>query len=248
MKLRLENSKYILTENGLDISIPLREGDNNVNAWYVDPLKIEPVRGEGFIGDTQQGGAVNFKNICLNPHGNGTHTECVGHIAKETYTINQCLKEFHFYGKLVTINPEVQGEDYVLTKKAFEEKMASMDECTVLIIRTLPNDSSKCTRKYSGHNPPYLDIQAMQFLLDLGMQHLMIDLPSVDREQDDGKVLAHHLFWNYPENPDTTKTITELIYVDNAIPDGTYFVNIQITSLELDASPSKIVLYELHDE
>src|ERR1700741_4763931 len=79
-----------------DVSIPLRAGDENVNAWYVGPVKIEPVKMGDWIGDVKQGGSVNFRNIFFNPHGNGTHTECVGHISKEDYSINQCLKKFFF--------------------------------------------------------------------------------------------------------------------------------------------------------
>ena len=59
----------------LDISIPLRTGKENVSAWYVDPIKIEPVRTEQFTGSVEEGGSVNFRDISFNPHGNGTHTE-----------------------------------------------------------------------------------------------------------------------------------------------------------------------------
>ena len=76
-------------------------------------------------------------------------------------------------------------------------------------------------------------------------QHLLLDLPSVDREEDAGQLLAHHAFWQYPAQPRREATITELIFVPNEIADGLYLLNIQITSLELDASPSKPVLYAL---
>jgi hypothetical protein len=53
------------------------------------------------------------------------------------------------------------------------------------------------------------------------------------------------LFWDYPANPQTDKTITELIFIPSNIDDKVYIVNILITSLENDASPSKIVLFEI---
>jgi hypothetical protein len=34
------------------------------------------------------------------------------------------------------------------------------------------------------------------FLHESGIQHLLIDLPSVDKEKDEGKLLAHKAFWN----------------------------------------------------
>ena len=83
----------------LDIAIPLQEGLETVNCFYAPPMETAPVVAGNFIGSTAQGGAVNFLNVKLNPHGNGTHTECVGHIAKERYTINQSLKQFHFIAK-----------------------------------------------------------------------------------------------------------------------------------------------------
>jgi hypothetical protein len=77
------------------------------------------------------------------------------------------------------------------------------------------------------------------------VEHLLIDMPSIDREMDEGKLLAHHAFWQYPENTQFHKTITEFIYVNNEIIDGTYLLNLQIASFENDASPSKPVLYKI---
>jgi hypothetical protein len=80
---------------------------------------------------------------------------------------------------------------------------------------------------------------------------LLIDLPSVDREEDEGKLLAHKAFWNVKDvnnlNTDACLncTITEMIYVNNEVQDGSYILNLQIASFENDASPSKPVLYSL---
>ena len=105
----------------IDISIPLRAGDENVNAWYSAPVKIEPVRMGNWVGDVKQGGSVNFRNVFFNPHGNGTHTECVGHISKEDYSINQCLKTFFFVAELITVLPdELPDGDKVITKQHIE--------------------------------------------------------------------------------------------------------------------------------
>ena len=75
------------------------------------------------------------------------------------------------------------------------------------------------------------------------MKHLLIDLPSVDKEKDEGKLLAHKAFWNYPEKPRYQATITEFIYVPNQVKDGSYLLNLQIASFHNDAAPSKPVLY-----
>lgn len=245
MKLKLENGKYIETSKPLDISIPLRAGVQNVNAWYVDPVSIEPVRTEHFTGSVKEGGTVNFKNIAFNPHGNGTHTECVGHISVEDYSINKELKEFHFFAELITVKPIEEGEDQVIKLEDIKSKTAHVN-AEALVLRTLPNPESKRDFQYSNTNPPYLEAGVLEYLNSIGIDHFLIDLPSVDKEFDDGKLREHHAFWNYPsDNIHRQKTITEMVYVPDSISDGTYFMNLQIASFENDASPSKPVLYEL---
>ena len=228
----------------LDISIPLRGTKENVTAWYVNPPEFTPVMENGFIGEVNLGGAVNFRNIFFNPHGHGTHTECVGHISKEPYTINQCLKQFTFYAKLVTITPYNVDGDSVIMKEQIE-KLWSNNDADALIIRTMPNGDNKLGKQYSSTNPTYIHHKAMQYLVDNGVQHLLIDTPSVDREEDEGKLLAHHIFWDYPNNPQLHKTITELIFVPNTIVDDYYILQFQIASFENDASPSKPTLYKI---
>ena len=65
-------------------------------------------------------------------------------------------------------------------------------------------------------------------------------------EVDDGKLSAHHAFWQYPHNTQLHRTITEMIYVPNTVYDGSYLLNIQIASFESDASPSKPLLFQLN--
>lgn len=231
----------------IDISIPLKAGDNNVNAWYCEPVRIEPVVMGDWVGDVNQGGSVNFRNVFLNPHGNGTHTESVGHISKENYTLNKHLKKFMFFAELITVTPEQINDDHVITKSQLES-LCKYNHCEALIIRTLPNQAEKQTFHYSNTNPPYLDKDAAAWMVAKGIKHLLLDLPSVDREKDEGKLLAHHTFWNYPNATRMDCTITELIYVDDHISDGHYLLNIQITALENDASPSKPVLYSLTEK
>ena len=229
----------------LDISIPLKEGDQSVNCFYAPLMETSPVVAGDFIGSTAKGGPVNFLNVRLNPHGNGTHTECVGHIAKEPFTINQSLKKFHFVAKLVSIYPSTDvNNDRVIQKKQLEEVLQK-GEVEALIIRTLPNDDLKMQTKYSGSNPPYVHHEAIDYLVSCGINHLLIDLPSVDREEDGGTLLAHKAFWQYPDNVRKDCTISELIYVPNGIKNGLFLLNIQTASFEIDVSPSKPVLYDL---
>ena len=233
----------------IDISIPLTNSDDNPIAWYIEKPVIEPVRFGDWIGKVSQGkSSTNFNNIFFNPHGHGTHTECLGHITRDFYSVNQHLKQFLFTAELVSIGPYLQGDDYVITRIQLMAALANTRP-EAIVIRTLPNESEKLSRKYSNTNPPYLDHEAARFLREIGVKHLLIDLPSVDKEHDEGKLLAHKAFWNVTDvdnlNADARldSTITEMIYVPDEIADGSYLLNLQMASFENDASPSKPVLY-----
>ena len=246
---KIGNKIYTVDFNQpLDISIPLKEGMDNVNCFYAPPMNIRPIVAGDFVGDTQQGGVVNFKTVEFTPHGNGTHTECVGHISKEPFSINQCLQQFVFFAKLVTLYPiRLENGDRVIQRQQLEAVLNRLEDKDIkaLVIRTMPNDDWKMRTNYSGANPPYIEEDAMKYIVDCGIEHLLLDLPSVDREEDGGKLLGHKAFWQYPNFIRRNCTITELIYVQNIIKDGLFLLNIQIAAFELDASPSKPVLYQL---
>lgn len=230
----------------IDISVPLQNGKDNPNCYYAEPVRFESIRMGNFIGNVAEGGVCNHKKITLSPHGNGTHTECYGHISADaTATIHACLRQFHFVAQLISVRPQLAENGGFVVRLV--EVTALLDSLPpeALIIRTLPNDTSKTTRQYSGTNPPYLEPALCEYLAQKNVKHLLTDLPSVDREVDDGNLLAHRAFWQFPKNIRRDCTITELIYVPNWLSDGWYLLQLQIVSLALDASPSKPVLYAI---
>jgi kynurenine formamidase len=249
MKATINNFQIDLSKP-IDISLPLSNTDENPIAWYIEKPEIKPVVFGDWIGKVSEGSSTNFNNIFFNPHGHGTHTECLGHITREFYSINQCLKQFFFTAELISIEPETIGEDLIITKNQIEKTLNGKTP-EAIIIRTVPNLESKKHKNYSNTNPPYLAEDAATFIREIGIQHLLIDLPSVDREEDEGKLLAHKAFWNVKnvanlnEDAQMNCTITEMIFVDDTIKDGSYILNLQIASFENDASPSKPVLYKL---
>ncbi len=229
----------------IDISIPLSPEVAGPNCFYAPLFEASPVGAGSFIGSTALGGAVNFLNLRINPHGNGTHTECVGHIAREPYTINRSLRQFVFTARVLSLYPSRQEDgDRVITRDQLAEVLRP-GETQALVVRTQPNDEHKKRTNYSGANAPYLHQAAASLLVEYGIEHLLIDLPSVDREEDGGHLLAHKAYWLYPDSPREAATITELIYVPNEVADGLYLLNLQIGSFEIDVSPSKPVLYAL---
>lgn len=228
----------------LDISIAITGKKDNVNAWYVEHPKIQPHTDGDFVGSISAGATTNFNDIWFNPHAHCTHTECVGHISKEHQSVNQQLHQFFYVAKLVTIQPEEKNGDFVITKNQILAAIGK-DVPQALVIRTLPNSNDKLKRKYSHTNPPYILEGAMEYIRDLGVEHLLIDLPSVDKEKDNGELLAHKAFWNFNGEVRLSATITEFIFVEDCIIDGTYFLNLQVAPFENDASPSRPVLYKI---
>ncbi|WP_300567026.1 cyclase family protein [Flavobacterium sp.] len=251
-RLFFNNVEYLVDlSKPIDISIPLTNTDANPIAWYIEKPVIEPVVFGDWIGKVSEGSSsTNFNNIFFNPHGHGTHTECLGHITRDFYSINQCLKQFFFTAQLISVQPEIQGDDLVITKIQIETALNGKTP-EAIVFRTLPNEMAKLSKKYSNTNPPYLSEEAAIFIRESGIQHLLIDLPSVDKENDEGKLLAHKAFWNVKNVNDLNHdarmncTITEMIFVKDEISDGTYILNIQIASFENDASPSKPILYRI---
>jgi len=232
----------------LDISIPLSNTINNPKAWYVDQPKFEPVRTDQYTGSVSEGGSVNFRDIYFNPHGHGTHTECLGHITKDVHSINRVLTSYFFKAQVITIKPiEIKNNDGQIDFVITPEQLNNLDlNCEALIIRTSPNEVYKKSKNYSSTNPTYLDVKCVATLFKHGIDHLLIDLPSVDRENDNGELAFHHAFWEVPENPNFKRTITELIYVEDAILDGNYLLNLQTAPFENDATPSRPVLFAIN--
>ena len=247
MKATIEyNSRKIEVNisNPIDISIPIDVSRKNVNAWYVGEPKIFPEEIDGEVVKVSEGAVVNFNNIHFNPHSHITHTECVGHITKKVHSINKNLKYFIFLAEVVTIAPLFHNGDFIIGVKQLKTALRNKKR-DAIVIRTLPNLEEKKSMQYSNTNPTYLSEKAAIYLREKGIKHLLIDLPSVDKEKDDGNLLSHNAFWNTAGEIRMDATITEFIYVPNSVEDGEYLLNLMIAPFENDATPSKPILYEI---
>ena len=236
-KTKIDLSKAI------DISIAI-DPNTGVNAFHIPNAKFEPIRVGSFVGSVKEGGSANCENLFLNAHGNGTHTECIGHISSERISINDCLKEFFFFAQLISVTPKKINDDFVIDLDSISN-FQKHSECDAVIIRTLPNSIDKLTTNYSGKNPTYLSPDVCTYLRESGIKHLLIDQPSVDREEDGGALAAHKAYWDFHGAFRKDMTITELIFVPSEVEDGIYFMNLQIASLSTDASPSKPLLFNM---
>ncbi len=249
------------------LAIGLRFEGAQPGAFFLPPATASAVEAGDFVGDTRRGGGANCETVTLNPHGNGTHTECVGHILDERVAVHEAVQDVVAMAALVTVSVQAIGEsrdsygaahelgDKVITASALEAGWTpQMEGATALVLRTVGSQVSPVAQ-YSGHNPAFVSREAMQWIRARGIVHLLLDLPSVDRENDGGALECHHLFWSVPEGrhdyqgqaPEEEaagrrRSITEMIAVSENLNDGVYLLHLQLAPFMLDAAPSRPTL------
>jgi kynurenine formamidase len=251
-------------EKPLDISIPVRFDDAQLAAFGGRPARREAYTTGSFIGDVRQGGSCNCEIYSFSPHLNGTHTEGVGHITGERHAVHDIATENLVAATLATVQPvpalstqdaytpRLQPDDMVISKEAVAQALDAANPlfAGALVIRTLPNTPEKSRRDYGAEPPAFFTADAMREIVSRGVRHLLVDLPSIDRADDEGRLTCHRLFWDVPAGETSVKkpsakTVTELIYVPEDVADGSYLLNLQIAAFQADAAPSRPVLYKV---
>lgn len=261
LSLEIDGRIYRADANAAhDISIPLRFNDAQLQAFGAPAAQAEVYSVGGFIGDVNQGGSCNCQRYHLTPHCNGTHTESVGHVTGDTVAVNALARMGLLLAQLITIDPIASDNPDHATNRVISlaclRKLISVESLSgtaALIVRTLPNTGGKPTRNYDvGSSPAYFEPAALAWLAELGIEHLLVDVPSVDRMDDGGHLLAHRAFWGLPAGSTQATqaqrphaTITELIFAPASIADGRYLLSLQLAPFVADATPSRPLLYAL---
>lgn len=265
--LHLDGSKYeVDISHPLDISIPVRFHGPHLSLFHAPPPTSQPYEEPGFVGSVVRGGSCNCDIHTLVPHTTGTHTECVGHISASLISVYDTLRDSLLPATLITLeavgsrdcaesySSALAHSDFLLTRKSLEMAInkAKPEFLKALILRTLPNPSAKQVRDYDADGAPFFSTEAMKFLVEAGVRHLLVDLPSVDRLHDEGRLSNHRIFWNVPEGSHhvekekaSLRTITELIYAPETVADGQYLLNLQLAPFVADAAPSRPTLYKV---
>jgi len=156
-------------------------------------------------------------------------------------------------------SPKFDEDDLIISRSALEQILVSYqdEQLQALVIRSLPNTSNKRQQAYNSDNQPaFFSREAILYLNARGVEHLVVDVPSIDRLHDDGLMTCHHLFWQVDEgshqvnqNSLVNKTITEMAFIGDEVNDDFYFINIQTPSFHNDAATSRPVLFsaiEIH--
>ncbi len=239
--------RHISFRRCVDLSIPLDPRGPQPNAYGASPATARPYAGDGFLLDTQQGGSCNCEVLTLTPHCNGTHTESVGHITRERFPLSAVQIPQFLTCAVISVTPH--------GREIRTEHLGAVAEYTEsLVVRTLPNDASKRTRHWENDTTPYFTLDAMAVIRVRGINHLLVDLPSLDPLFDGGVLAAHRVFWDVPpgsqELPSAEacrRTVTEMIFVPDEVPDGRYLLTLQFPHIITDAVPSRPILFEMDE-
>jgi arylformamidase len=231
------------------------------------PASSRPFAVPGFSGSVEHGASCNCQTLTLIPHCNGTHTECVGHLTRERADAHRIVPSGLLPALLLSVapvdakladegtDPVPQPGDLLITRRALERRWCEVTapfEPSALVIRTLPNRPDKRHQEYSNQTPPYLSRETAELLVERGIEHLVVDLPSIDRAHDEGRLTTHRIFFGLPRDSVTLtqatrarSTVTELAYIDDSVADGPYLLELQVPALGGDAVPSRPLLYTL---
>jgi kynurenine formamidase len=260
------------TEVGVDLSRPvslaidLDFAGAQPRHFGAPPASARPFATAGFAGAVTLGASCNCEIISLVPHCNGTHTECVGHLTRERLDASRVAPLGLLPALLVSVDPEPAGAlagaeasdpaprdgDLLVTRRALERAWPAPAPFAprALIVRTRPNRAEKRVHDYSTDTPPYLTREAAALLVERGIAHLVVDLPSIDRARDEGRLTAHRVFFGLPPGSSALAqarrpeaTVTELAFVPDELRDGAYLLELQVPALGGDAVPSRPLLY-----
>jgi hypothetical protein len=254
----------------LSIAIPLDFDGAQPNHFGAPRAHAAALTHGRWIGEVLAGGSVNCAAVSMVPHCNGTHTECVGHITEDRVAIHDVLRGGLQLARVVTVTPQRRSEtsdqvdpsadpdEWVITAQALGSALERWPgRSTALVVRTLPNDLGKLNKRYEGPAPaPYWTSEAAERLVLDDIEHIVTDLPSLDRAQDAGRLLAHRIFWGLDAPSrragDARRahcTITELAWIAPTIRDGWYLLDLQMPAFISDAAPCRPLLYPLrpHD-
>lgn len=258
LAVEIAGRRWRVSSGGHDISIPLRFNEAQPTFFGASAASAEPITAGSFVGDVRHGGSCNCSVHTLAPHCNGTHTECVGHITQERLSVRDLAIRHLSAALLISVTPEASADisgDRVISVDTLRKAVgnATLSDYQALVVRTLPNDSSKLSCNYdAGPTPPYFSVEAMRHVVDHGIDTLIVDLPSIDRAQDGGKLAAHRIFWGMPAGGTSAATatrqhatITEMAFIDDAVADGPYLLNLQVAPFVIDAAPSRPILLPL---
>jgi kynurenine formamidase len=257
-------------DRGVSLAIAVEFGAPGPRHFGAPAPSSVPYAVGGFSGSVASGASVNCSVVTLNPHCQMTHTESVAHLTRESGDAWRIVPRGLVPAVVVSVLPEPASEssestdpqpwatDVLITRRrlraAWPMARPSMSniEPAAAIVRTLPNDAGKRTRDYTDLVPPYLTREAVQWLVEKRIEHLVLDVPSVDRTHDEGHLVGHRIFFGLPpgsrargDAARSRATVTELAFIPDEVPDGLCILALAVPAIGGDAVPSQPIVYPL---
>ena len=266
LTLELDGRTWRVGSEQHDLSIPLAFDEPQPTFFGAPRAREHVVRAGAFVGDVREGGSCNCSTYTLTPHCNGTHTECAGHLTRDRMSVRDACTAALHVALLVSVapvaaretdessDPEPAPSDMLVTRAALEAAANTLafPSFDALVVRTMPNDETKRSRDYDRQPAAFFSAEAIRWIVARNVEHLVTDLPSLDRANDHGRLTAHRLFWSLPpratvlaDNTRRHATVTELAFVPNTVFDGAYLLNLQVAPFAGDAAPSRPILLPL---
>jgi len=241
MLLRLSHNNRILKTDlsqAVDISLPVVFEPGLCRAWQAPLPKEQPID-YGKPASVASGFSVNSFEFKVAPHSHCTHTEWAAHFLTERPSLPLNIIPILMPALLITVIPRSDEKGQLWIKASDLETLFIPEEkIPAVLFRTWPNSPEKITKNYTQTQPPAFEPEAMIFLKNNGVYHLITDLPSVDPESDEGRLSAHRLFLSN-EDSSIIRTITELVFIPDTLKDGLYILNLQLAPIPGDAVPSR---------
>jgi kynurenine formamidase len=253
-------------DRGVSLAIPVDFGSAGPRHFGAGAPVSAPFVSGNFSGSVANGASANCSTITLNPHCQMTHTESVAHLTRESGDAWRVVPRGLLPAVVVSVSPEPASEsnertdpqpwatDALITKRRLRAAwpMGRMVDPVAVIIRTLPNEPAKRTRDYTDLVPPYLTREAVEWLVEKRIEHLVLDVPSLDRTHDDGHMVGHRLFFGLPpgsrargDAARSRATITELAFIPDEVADGACILSLAVPAIGGDAVPSQPIVYPL---
>tara|TARA_B100000700_G_scaffold330568_1_gene457502 strand:- start:2220 stop:3002 length:783 start_codon:yes stop_codon:yes gene_type:complete len=259
MKINIEYNEaeyHIDSNDGIDISIPVTfNEDKNPKFYDISNPQKKYYQVDDTEYDIKKGAGCSVPMVHMNIHCSGTHTETANHIIKNAPLISDIDNLNFIPSQLISVTPELNSDeryhanydknDGVITRRQLEKLITPNIFLDAIIIRTNPNDNDKKIRNYNLDHHPYLSTDAIKYLKNSGVKHIVIDTPSIDKFNDGGKLGNHRIFFTNSNQLINKNTITELAFIPNEYLDGKYFLCIGVPNFKLDVAPSKPIIYKI---
>jgi kynurenine formamidase len=250
-------------DRGVSLAIAVEFGAPGPRHFGATAPSAQPFVAGKFSGSVATGASANCSTLTITPHCQMTHTESVAHLTREAGDAWRVVPRGLLPAVVVSVVPEPARESSgapirspspptLISKRRLRAGPWAHGGAVAAIIRTLPNDASKRTRDYTDLVPPYLTREAVEWLIEERIEHLVLDVPSLDRTHDDGHMVGHRLFFGLP--PGSTArgdaarsraTITELAFIPEELHDGPCVLALAVPALGGDAVPSQPIVYPL---